>query len=291
MYISGFSFVRNAVKFDYPVVESIKSILPICDEFVIAVGRSEDGTRQLIESIDNPKIKIIDSIWDDSLREGGKVLAVETNKAFHSINPKADWAFYIQADEVLHDKYLSTIKQNMEKYLNDDRVEGLLFGYKHFYGSYDYIGESYRWYRNEIRVVRNNKNIYSYRDAQGFRKNDNKKLIVKKIDAEIYHYGWVKHPEYQQAKQEEFNKLWHSDDWVNNRVEKKKEFDYSKIDSLELFKDSHPQVMIDRINRINWKFDHDLSFKNYSTKEKIKRILEKITGYRIGEYKNYILLR
>jgi len=225
------------------------------------------------------------------LREGGKVLAIETNKAFAAINPKADWAFYIQADEILHEKYLPIVKNNMEKYLNDDRVEGLLFGYKHFYGSYDYIGESYRWYRNEIRVIRNNRNFYSYRDAQGFRKNNNKKLHVKKIDAEIYHYGWVKHPEYQQAKQEEFNKLWHDDDWVKNRIEKKKEFDYSQIDSLELFKDSHPLVMIDRINRINWKFDHDLSYKNYSNKEKIKRLIEKLTGYRVGEYKNYILLR
>lgn len=291
MYISGFSFVRNAKKFDYPVVESIKSILPICDEFVIAIGNSEDGTRQLIESIKDYKIKIIDTIWDDSLRDGGKVLAVETNKAFKAINPKADWAFYIQADEVVHEKYHNTVLQNMQQYWNDDRVDGLLFGYKHFYGSYDYIGESYRWYRNEIRVIKNNKNIYSYRDAQGFRKNDNEKLNVKKIDADIYHYGWVKHPEFQQAKQEEFNKLWHSDEWVNNRVEMKKEFDYSNIDSLELFKDTHPQVMIDRINRVNWKFAHDLTYKNYTNKEKLKRLIEKISGYRVGEYKNYVLLK
>lgn len=291
MYISGFSFVRNAIKFDYPVIESINSILPICDEFVIAVGKSDDGTRELIESLNENKIKIVDTEWDDNLREGGKVLALETNKAFHSINKSADWAFYIQADEVLHEKYLPIVKDSMNYYLNDQKVDGLLFGYKHFYGSYDYIGESFRWYRNEIRVIRNNKNFYSYRDAQGFRKNENDKLRVKKIDAEIFHYGWVKHPEFQQAKQEQFNKLWHSDDWVDEKIEKKNEFDYSKIDSLELFNGIHPKVMMERINRINWKFDHDLTFKNYSNKEKLKRIIEKVSGYRMGEYKNYILIK
>ncbi len=291
MFISGFTFIRNAVKFDYPVIESIKSILPICDEFVIAVGKSDDGTKELISSIDDDKIKIINTVWDDSLREGGKVLAVETNKAFSSINKDADWAFYIQADEVLHEKYLPIVKDSMNYYLNDHKVDGLLFGYKHFFGSYDYIGESYRWYRNEIRVIRNNKNIYSYRDAQGFRKNDNEKLNVKKINAEIFHYGWVKHPEFQQAKQEEFNKLWHSDDWVNSKIVKKKEFDYSDVDSLELFNGIHPKVMMERINRINWKFDYDLSYKNYSNKEKLKRIIENVFGFRIGEYKNYNLIK
>jgi len=291
MFISGFSFIRNAVKFDYPVIESIKSILPICDEFVIAVGKSDDGTKELINSIKDDKIRIIDTVWDDGLREGGKVLAVETDKAFSCINKKADWAFYIQADEVLHEKYLPIVKDSMNYYMNDPKVDGLLFGYKHFYGSYDYIGESYRWYRNEIRVIRNNKNFYSYRDAQGFRKYDNEKLNVKKIDAEIFHYGWVKHPEFQQAKQEEFNKLWHSDDCVNSKIIKKKEFDYSDVDSLELFDGIHPKVMMERINRINWKFDYDLTYKNYSNKEKLKRIIEKVSGYRIGEYKNYILIK
>jgi len=291
MYISGFSFVRNAVKFDYPVVESIKSILPICDEFVIAVGNSNDGTRQLIESINDNRIKIIDTIWDDSIREGGKVLAVETNKAYDAVNPKSDWAFYIQADEVVHEKYHDIIYDNLKSNLYEVNLDGFLFNYKHFYGSYDYVGESLRWYRNEIRIVKNNKNIYSYRDAQGFRKDNNKKLLVKKINAEIYHYGWVKHPKYQQAKQETFNKLWHDDNWVNKNVLKSEEFDYSNIDSLELFSDIHPKVMLDRIQNKNWQFEHNLSFRKYSPKERFKRFLEKLVGYRMGEYKNYILLK
>ena len=166
MKISGFTFVRNAVKYDYPVVEAISSILPLCDELIVAVGHSDDGTMDLIKCIPSSKIRIIETVWDDSLREGGRILAVETDKAFQAIATDADWAIYIQADEVIHEKYHSIIRSEMEKYLAEDTVDGLLFHYKHFYGSYDYVGESWRWYRREIRIVRNNKNIFSYRDAQ-----------------------------------------------------------------------------------------------------------------------------
>ncbi|GAB1372588.1 hypothetical protein MASR1M45_26500 [Candidatus Kapaibacterium sp.] len=290
MKISGFSFVRNAIKYDYPIVESINSILPIVDEFVIAVGQSEDSTLELIRSINSPKIQIFETVWDETQREGGKVLAIETNKAFSRINKESDWAFYIQADEILHEKYYSNIIDSMKRNLNRIEIDGLLFDYKHFYGSYDYVGESYRWYRKEIRIIRNDKSIYSYKDAQGFRKSQNQKLKVAPANAEIYHYGWVKHPKHQQLKQENFNKLWHDDAWIDKNVVNADEFDYTNIDSLKLFEGSHPGVMMNRINRINWNFEHDISIKQYSGKEKIKRLVEKITGHRIGEYKNYILI-
>jgi glycosyltransferase involved in cell wall biosynthesis len=200
MKIAGFTFVRNAIKYDYPIIEAITSILPICDELVVAVGNSEDGTLELIQSIDSPKIKIIETIWDDSLREGGRVLAVETDKALAAISPDANWCFYIQGDEVVHEKYLPVIKKAMEDNLHKPEVEGLLFKYLHFYGSYNYVADAHRWYRREIRVVRNTGNVLSYRDAQGFRTKDNQKLKVKLIDAFIYHYGWVKPPEIQKKR-------------------------------------------------------------------------------------------
>ncbi len=290
MKVSGFTFVRNAIKFDYPVVESITSILPICDEMVVAVGSSDDDTLSLIKNINSPKLKIIETVWDDSLREGGKVLAVETNKAFRAVSDDSEWAFYIQADEILHEKYHESVYREMKNNAANESVDGLLFDYKHFYGSYDYIGESYRWYRKEIRVIRNDKSIYSYLDAQGFRKGENKKLKVKTVNAEIYHYGWVKHPAYQQQKQEHFNKLWHNDEWINKKIKISNEFDYSEVDSLILFEGTHPQVMQERIAKTNWHFEHDISKKKYSLKEKFKRIIEKITGYRLGEYKNYELI-
>ena len=132
MRVCGFTFIRNAVKFDYPVVESITSILPLCDKFIVVVGNSEDNTRNLIERINSSKVEIIDSIWDDSLREGGRVLAAETNKAIQKLPSDFDWAFYIQADEIVHEKDLSTIISSMKKWEDDKNVDGLLFRYNHF---------------------------------------------------------------------------------------------------------------------------------------------------------------
>lgn len=287
MKVSGFSFVRNAVKLDYPIVEAITSVLPICDEFVIAVGESEDNTLELIKSIGSPKIRIIETVWDDSLREGGRVLAIETDKAFTQISEDSDWAFYIQGDEVIHEKYLDTVKQAMQQHKDNPKVDGLLFKYRHFYGSYDYVADSRVWYRREIRVVRNRSDIFAYRDAQGFRRQPNDKLRVKFIDAYIYHYGWVREPDKQQAKQRAFHSLWKSDEEVAEQVGQASEFDYSGIDSLTLFKETHPKVMQPRIDRMNWKFDHDISKKSYTPRIAFLTFVEKFTGWRIGEYRNY----
>ncbi|MCD6178526.1 MAG: hypothetical protein J7K39_01345 [Bacteroidales bacterium] len=288
MKVSGFTFIRNAVKYDYPIVESIRSILSIIDEFVVLVGKSDDNTLALIESIDSPKIKIFSSVWDDTLRQGGRILAVETNKAFQLIAADSDWAFYLQADEVIHEKYLPIIKKAMQDNLSNKEVEGLLFKYKHFYGSYDYIGNSRRWYRQEIRLIRNDKQIQSYRDAQGFRKNG-QKLKVRAVDASVYHYGWVKHPEVQQAKSNYFPSLW--SDTKPKEAFTEENFDYSQIDSLAVFEGKHPKVMQERIAAKNWDFNFDPTKKRFDFKTKVLNVFEKLTNYRLGEYKNYILLK
>jgi hypothetical protein len=289
MKVSGFTIARNIIKYDYPIVEAISSILPICDELVVAVGKSEDDTLQLIRSINSPKIKIIETEWDESLREGGRVLADETNKAFAAIDPEGDWCFYIQGDEVIHEKYLPVIKAAMQEFKDDKKVEGLLFDYTHFYGSYDYVGDSRMWYRKEIRIIRNDRNISSYRDAQGFRKNGNK-LNVKQIHAAVYHYGWVKAPEAQQAKQQSFNKLWHDDEWMKKNVPDVNEFDYSQIDSVVRFTGTHPQLMLPRISKMNWKFSFDPTKRKSSFKKRFLHFIEKVFGWRVGEYKNYKII-
>ena len=287
MKVAGFTIIRNAIKFDYPVIEAITSILPICDEFIVAVGNSEDETLQLIKSINSPKIKIIETVWDDSLRQGGQVLAMETNKAFDAISKDVDWCFYIQSDECVHEKHLASIKEEMLKYTDDKEVDGLLFNYVHFYGTYNYVGNSRRWYRKEIRIIKNDKSIRSYKDAQGFRKIDNSKLNVKPISAEIYHYGWVKTPKAQQAKQEHFHKMWHDDEWMKKNIAQVEEFDYSQIDSLEEFNGTHPLVFQNRVKAADWKFNFDKTQIKLSTKDKFLLFIEKTTGWKVGEYKNY----
>ena len=289
MKVCGFTFIRNAVRFDYPIVEAITSVLPMCNEFIVLVGNSDDNTRNLIERIGSDKIRIYDSVWDDSIRDGGRVLAQETNKAMQYLTDDTTWAFYIQGDEVIHERYHKTIHDAMELHKYDSRVEGLLMNYNHFYGSYDFIGDSTKWYRKEVRIIRKDSSINSFRDAQGFQKNG-WPLKVKAVDAFVYHYGWVKPPEKQLEKQKYFHKLWHNDEWVEKNIISVEKFDYSQIDSLAHFKGTHPLVMEKRILSTNWKFDFDPTKKKLSFKSKFKLSLERITGWRIGEYKNYKLL-
>ncbi len=287
MKVTGFSFIKNAVRFQYPIVEAVQSILPLCNEVVVAVGQSDDGTRELVASID-PKVKIIDTVWDENLKQDGKVLAAETDKAFAAVNADADWCVYIQGDEVMHDGYYDHIRQQMERWKDAPEVDGLLFKYRHFYGSFDYIGISSKWYRAEVRIIKNNRQIFSYRDAQGFRKGANEKLRVKPLDAYIHHYGWVREPKAMQAKNRDFGRHW-SPDWEASELAKTYvgAFDYTGIDALEKFKGTHPSVMQPRIDKMNWQFEHDPARNKIKLKDRFKLFMEKHTGVRPFDFRNY----
>lgn len=290
MKISGFTIIRNAVINDYPIVEAIRSVLPLVNEMIVLVGRSEDDTLALMQSIGDPKIKIHHSVWDASMRSGGAVLAVETNKAFQLIDPESDWAFYIQADEVVHEKYHPAISQACLQYRDDQRVQGLVFRYLHFYGTYDYVGDSRRWYDHEVRVIRNNKRISAYKDAQGFRIGK-KKMWVKPVDAFVYHYGWVKSPEQMMRKMKNFSKLWHPDAALEKMMQSPDFWDFNAFDSLEQFTGTHPVVMQERIARQNWRVAIDISKKKFSFKDKLLYYFEKFTGIRPFDFSNYRVIR
>lgn len=282
MRVSGFTLVRNGIKYFYPFREAILSILPLCDELIVNVGDSEDGTLDAIRSIGSNKIKIVERVWDMSLREGGKLLSVETNAVLKECT--GDWCVYIQADEVLHEKYIPEVKSKMMKHLHDDKVEGLRFRYKHFYGSYDYYQDNYRkWYVTEVRIIKNNRNIVSWGDAMNFRHTDTKPVKAVDIDAEIYHYGWVRPPDTMMLKRIDFHKLYHSDEKVEQFAAAVVKLD--DLGNLKKFSDTHPAVMKERIEMSNWEFDAKINEQPpewirkflvwfYPATKRIKKLLE-----------------
>jgi len=291
MKISGFTIIKNAVLNDYPIVEAIRSILPVVDEMIILIGDCEDDTIALMQSIDDPKIKIHHSVWDKTLRTGGTVLAVETNKAFQLIDPESDWAFYIQGDEAVHEQYHDTIRKTCLQYKDDQRVEGLVFKYLHFYGTYDYVGDSRKWYDHEVRIIRNDKKISSYKDAQGFRVGE-RKLWVKPVDAYVYHYGWVKSPELMKKKQKNVSKFWLDQENLDEILAQMPDFfNYDDFDSLEKFTGTHPIVMHERIRKQNWKLELDISKKKFSLKDRLLYYFEKATGIRPFDFRNYRIIK
>lgn len=313
MKISGFSFVRNGVKLYYPIVEAIKSILPICDEFVIAVGKGDedDETRERIVAIGDPKIKIIDTVWEEQYYKKGVINGIQTNIAKDHCT--GDWLFYLQADEVVHEKYLPVIKQRCEELLDVEEVEGLLFHYKHFWGDYNHYHLGHGWYPNEIRIIRNKPDIYSCQSAQSFRRYDyydnprqpdgTHKINVARVEAEIFHYGWVRPPHLMQNKSRALDSV----HWGRAKAEEfydkaPKEFDYGPLDRLGVFKGTHPAVMEEMISNFNWADKLQAKgepnkYRKLHKHERFKyRFLSFIEKYfhggkQIGGFRNYNLLK
>lgn len=286
MKITGFSFIKDAITFQYPIEEALRSILPLCDEVIVAVGQSSDNTRELVASID-PRIKIFDTVWDDQLKQDGRVLAAETDKAFNAISADTDWCIYIQGDEVLHEDGYEAIRSAMAKWKDVKSVDGLLLKYRHFFGSYEYVGAEGGWYRHEIRVLKNNRSFFSYKDAQGFRKGDNKKLRVKPVDAYIHHYGWVQNPKMMKARFLVKDKIYKGGQPDYDNIVVPEDFAFTLVNALNIFTGKHPAVMDSRIKNISWGFKYDTSKNRFRFKDRFKNFIEKLTGKRIFSYKNY----
>lgn len=313
MKISGFTFIRNGEKLYYPFRESIESILPICDEFVVAIGKGDDDdhTREMIAAIGSPKIKIIDTVWDTEKWSGGSIYAAETDIALSHCT--GDWCFYLQADEVIHEKDLEVIKRRCEQLLDDKRVAGLIFRYKHFWGDYEHYNQSHAWYPNEIRIIRNLPDIHSWVDAQSFRRFDDykhphqtegtHKLRVARVDADIYHYGWVRPPRLMRTKQKVMNTAyWGNENTEKKFVEKTVDFDYGPLQKCDVFTGTHPAVMNEIIGKMDWKDQLQYSGDADPNREPHKherfkyRFLTAIEnnllgGRGIGGFKNYDIVK
>lgn len=282
MKISGFTFTKNAIKLYYPVKASIECLLPLVDEFIVVIGDcdSDDETEQEIKNIQSDKIKIIHTIWNLEKYPNGREYAHQTDIAKEACT--GDWLFYIQSDEVVHERYLQVIKENCKKYLDDKKVDGFLFKYGHFWGDYDHYVSSHAWYPREIRIIRNDPEIHSWRDAQSFRripgfdgldyykKENTFKLNVVEIDAYIYHYGFVRPPNIMQKKRKNHNTNYSgsasTDEMFKNEGEL---FDYGNLSKIKVFKGTHPLVMKEFIEGFNWK--HQLRYTSDPEKKKLQK--------------------
>lgn len=284
--------MRNAIIYDFPLEESLRSLLPLCDEVVVAVGKSDDETLEAVRDLGDEKIRIIETVWDDALREGGRVYAQQTDVALGACT--GDWCIYLQADEVLHEDDYDLLRTAIRNAHDDAGVDALLLRYLHFYGSYDYAGVGRQWYRREIRAVRNTGRVISWGDAQGFRQRmpdgEITQLRARQTEARVFHYGWVKPPDVQQRKQRTAHRYWHDDEWIEKNVPKDGGFDYSGAHQLRPYTESHPAVMRERIESSRpWtrRFD-PARLRPRSFRVKVTDWIEERTGWRIGEYRNFI---
>jgi len=283
--ISGFTIVRNAVKLDYPIVPAIRSILDLCDEVVVNVGGSEDETRELIAGIGDPRIRILDTVWDFS--RGGGTLAFETNRAMASC--RGAWGVYIQADEVLHESGVATLRDRLRESDPDPRVEGLLLDYLHFYGNFDTLATDRHWYRREVRVVRLGPEIRSYQDAQGFRVGSGERRVRARVTgAPMFHYGWARPPQSMRQKFVASQEVFHE------RVDQLEA--HAELEALywtpllRRFTGSHPRAAAAWIaaRRAAGPSVGPRRLKLAHLRLYLSDWIERLTGARLFEYRNYV---
>ena len=291
MKVSGFTFLRNGQKLGYPFVASIRSILPVVDEFVVALGPCDDDTERILRAIGDPKIRIIPTQWNERIQPDYSVkgFVYGQQKTIALFNCTGDWAFYLEADEVVHENDLPKIRAAMEKHLGDERVEALAFDYLHFYGNANTYAWSPGWYRSEVRIIRNTIPAWSsealfFNVVIGHKRSRYPRAAH--TGATIYHYGWVRSEAQMNLKAAAVHKYWDEKPAAG--------VDYSKMDpaTLKLFTGTHPKVVKDWLPKAAGLFQADPAHQltSHEKKHRIMLKLEQWLGIQFNK-KHYRLVR
>ena len=286
MKVSAFTFIRNGQILGYPFLQSIQSILPIVDEFIINVGIGEDNTLELIKSLSSPKIRIIESSWNDTMQDRGYVYGQQ--KMIAQFNCTGDWAFYIEGDEVYHEEDLEKIKNSMLENVDDENVEALVFNFHHFYGNQNTVLNSPGWYRSEARIIKNSIRSYAPDGLFWLVLDSNKKgryPRAKHTGASCYHYGWVRSEDQMNLKSSKVQKYWGAS---ATKIE------YSQMDKsiIQNFCGSHPKVIENWLPKDSGLFRVDSSYEPTlkQRKHRIMIVLENFLGLDLSK-KHYKLIK
>lgn len=265
MRVSGFTFLRNAVKLDYPAVEAIRSVLPLVDEFVVNVGRlpgeADDGTLGMVRDIGSPKLRIIESLWSPQMNRGAYVYAQQTNIAL--FNCTGDWAVYVQCDEVVHEGDHDLLRDAMQRYMDDARVDALTLHQLNFWGDYQTILHRRPWIgRRKCWIVKPHHFVLSRGDAANFTvhpkfKERGRKVRAVETAARQFHYGAIKSGKALREKEANNAKF-----WTERRFDVEKATEatfYHQVPKQFVcrFDGSHPAVMSQRIAEHEISLDHD----------------------------------
>src|SRR5881628_2140147 len=283
--VSGFTLVRNAVRLDYPIVPAIRSILEICDEVVVNVGKSDDATRDLVAGLGDPRVRILDTVWDFS--RGSSVLAQETERAMRAC--RGTWGLYIQADEVLHETGAAILQERLQAWDGDPRVEGLLVDYRHFYGDFDTVATNRHWYRREVRCVRLDRDIHSYQDAQGFRVGPGlRRVRARASGAQMFHYGWARPPATLKDKLAAHREIYPGSRERLGQGEPPQRLAWTPL--LRRFTGTHPHAALQWIAARRAHATAAVGPRRWSlgqVRYYLSDWIERLTGVRVFEYRNY----
>ena len=295
--VSGFTICRNSQKLGYPYIESLLSLGPLCDEIIVTLDDTQDGTKEQLLQLQTQfkqqfkiELKIINSQWNMQNMKGGAELAVQTDIALNHCQHNI--VFYLQSDEVLHEEDYPLIKKDLAKLAQHPKAQSLVFQWIHFYGDQHTIVQNRKWYRKEIRAFKKNSGLKSFKDAQSFRKPLGEKLVklpALESQAKVLHYGHMRHKELMAEKVNYFREQWQEKDLSKIPADKVFKAQYG----IQKFKDSHPQIMKTYLSLQNetqphaYEILYPKSFEMKNFRLFLSDLIERLTGHRIGEFKSY----
>jgi glycosyltransferase involved in cell wall biosynthesis len=248
MLVSGLTIVRNGVRLNYPFMEAIRSALDICDEYIVVAGDSDDETLERLHSIDDPRLRIVNSHWSPWVRPGKYLLAQQTNVGLGLCRGR--WCLYLQANEVIHENSLPRLRELMEQQADNLEVEAFLLERLTLWADYRTCVAVYpRRFKYSLRIVRNHIGMYSIRDAMSFAVFDNFSIhgrFPRAMDSgeDVYRYGYVHSPRQQAVKLSEAVHKFDADDLPSDDYH----YHFYPRQFLARYDGPHPSVMADRID-------------------------------------------
>lgn len=276
MKISAMTVLRNAVTLDYPFLESIRSVLPLCDEFVAVIGSSDDGTLDAVRGLNEERIRIVETVWSDKVQPRMSVLAQQTNVGLHLC--EGDWVVYLQGNEVLHERSIPLLRAMMEDRKDDPRVEAMLLERLTFWGDYGHMIPVYpERFKFSPRIVRPYIGTYAIRDAMSVAVFDGFSVTGRYPRAmdtgeNVYRYGYVCTPEQLVTK---VKSAVHLERFREKRFDESSFYRVLPRRFVREFTGGHPAVMNDRIGKFTQRISmDDRRWRTKPTFKEFQRLVE-----------------
>ncbi len=247
--VSGLTIIRNGVRLNYPFIEAIRSALPICDEYVVVAGDSDDETLEHLAMLDDDRVRVIHTEWSPLVNPRKYLLAQQTNIGLGFCRGR--WCLYLQGNEILHEKALPGLRSLMETHADNGLIEAMLVERLTFWSDYEHYVAAYpRRFKYTARIIRPNIGTYSIRDGMSFAVFDDfstRGRYPKAIDtgADLYRYDYV-HSVEQQARK--FADAVHRS---GTSVQADADYYYQHYPRqfIARFEGTHPAVMSGRMRR------------------------------------------
>lgn len=226
---------------DYLIVQSVSSLLPICDEVVICDCDSDDGTKQIINdwATQEPKIKVVDYLWTDPKGDPGWYV---TWVNYAKSNLSTSHCILLDADELLHE-------DSQREVLDAARDKKVLICNRHNFwkDAQHLIPDGQCCSREVIRVGPTKMFMPSdYPDPRCQEAMDE----AVKSNVQLFHYGFLRERKAFFRKARAVQKIW-ADDY-DKRLEAAEKgegnwMDHDGVvpwkDKLDKFKGTHPEII------------------------------------------------